>query len=974
MKCMTKLAGWKAPWRRYADEVYASLPRAEQEQVRRAFVQLVQPGQGTEDTRRVARRADLVGVNWGLVQHLADRRLVVTGQAEAGTETVEVVHEALIRGWVQLRGWMAADREFRTWQEGLRSAQRSWQASGRDEGALLRGGPLAQAEDWLANRGEYIGETEQNYIQASAELRARRQAERERRRQLTIGGLAVGLVIAVLLSVYAFGQRGAAQQSAVLAEQSAATAGAEAFSRATQQAVAEAEAQARATQQTIAEEQRQVALVQASIGLASQAELELIGNKPERAALLALEAIENYPYTWQAERALSPAVFNNHLRLILELEAELIMATWSPNGTQILTASEDQTARVWDAITGELIYTFRHDDKVAFAFWSPSGDRILTVGNDLVGKVWDAKKGELLFTLAGHQDILEEAGWNAAEDRIITTSADTTAKIWNANTGEEVTTFSSHNATVHTCIFQGCASRTSAWSPNGERVVTADEDGEIFIWDPESGEELLHLSGHEAWVNSVTWSPQGDRIASASDDGTARIWDATTGNQLASLDGHGGILGALWSPSGDRVLLNFNLEDLLIVWDPVSGEELVNFDKHSQIPWHAAWSADGSRIVSGSGGGSAIVWDSSTGVVISQFRGHSADVIFVDWSPEGDRVLTASQDGTVKVWSVAGQLTTIEISGEEGGDWAYDWSDDGEKVVRSYTGGRIKIFESATGEEILSFQAHDRSIDRAVFSPSGKALLTVARDDHAIVWNTETGEKKYEVDPAGQDGDWSPDGTRFATGSWVGSVRIWDSETGKELLQLTHNTGGRVFVRWSPDGQRVASIGLERTRIWDAKTGQLLLDINSGSTPPAWSPDSTLLASYSQIRGVIVVWDTSTGEELQSMTGHGSVVGRISWFPSGDKILAADINNEVKIWDVKTGSELANFTIQDSNGAWLSPDGHQILDAVWPNGPLIIFEVWQSLDELIDLAKDCCIFRELTPEERLQFGLPALRE
>ena len=88
---------------RYADEVYTGLPRAEQEQVRRTFVQLVQPGQGTEDTRRVARRADLVGVEWGLVQHLADRRLVVTGQDEAGSETVEVVHEALIRGWGQLR-------------------------------------------------------------------------------------------------------------------------------------------------------------------------------------------------------------------------------------------------------------------------------------------------------------------------------------------------------------------------------------------------------------------------------------------------------------------------------------------------------------------------------------------------------------------------------------------------------------------------------------------------------------------------------------------------------------------------------------------------------------------------------------------------------------------------------------------------------------------------------------------------------
>ena len=79
---------------------------------------------------------------------VADRRLVVTGRDATGVDTVEVVHEALIQRWGQLQEWMAEDRAFRIWQERLRSALRGWLISDQDEGALLRGLPLAEAEGW----------------------------------------------------------------------------------------------------------------------------------------------------------------------------------------------------------------------------------------------------------------------------------------------------------------------------------------------------------------------------------------------------------------------------------------------------------------------------------------------------------------------------------------------------------------------------------------------------------------------------------------------------------------------------------------------------------------------------------------------------------------------------------------------------------------------------------------------------------
>ncbi|BDI14286.1 hypothetical protein ANSO36C_00880 [Nostoc cf. commune SO-36] len=206
---------------RHADEKYGNLTDDEKEKVRRIFIQLVRPGEGVEDTRRVAMKAELGEQSWALVKKLADARLVVTSRNATSQETVEVVHEALIRNWGELREWMNTNRVFRAWQERLRVGMYQWQQMVQEnedatkwdeEGALLRGAALAEAEEKLKQRREDLSEGELFYIQTSVvlrdqeqKLRDREQRQRERVRQQTVyvyllaGGsiliLALGLLI-----------------------------------------------------------------------------------------------------------------------------------------------------------------------------------------------------------------------------------------------------------------------------------------------------------------------------------------------------------------------------------------------------------------------------------------------------------------------------------------------------------------------------------------------------------------------------------------------------------------------------------------------------------------------------------------------------------------------------------------------------------------------------------------------------------
>jgi len=171
---------------RYADEVYETMIIDDRERARRVFTQMVRPGEGTEDTRRLATKDELGELDWTLARRLADARLAVTARMPDGTETVEIVHEALIRGWGRLRHWMNAERSFRGWQERLRVALRQWEDSGQDEGALLRGVPLSEAAEWLSKKRRDLSTAEGEYIELGLSGREQRAAAREaqRRREL----------------------------------------------------------------------------------------------------------------------------------------------------------------------------------------------------------------------------------------------------------------------------------------------------------------------------------------------------------------------------------------------------------------------------------------------------------------------------------------------------------------------------------------------------------------------------------------------------------------------------------------------------------------------------------------------------------------------------------------------------------------------------------------------------------------------
>lgn len=234
------IGGVEGALARHADAAYNSLKSDEQLLAQRVFLQLVYPGEGQEDTRRVASYQELKGV-WSVVNTLATKRLLVTDESE-GQQTAEVIHEALIRRWGKLREWMNDHRAFRTWQERLRQDVNLWRETGQASSTLLSGYRLDEALKMRKDYDSLLSEDEHSFIEAGLQqheheeafykaqqqreiealkkinevqilrTEAERSGRRNTRRWLNIA--LFSLMIAIITAIYAFVQRNEAKQTA----------------------------------------------------------------------------------------------------------------------------------------------------------------------------------------------------------------------------------------------------------------------------------------------------------------------------------------------------------------------------------------------------------------------------------------------------------------------------------------------------------------------------------------------------------------------------------------------------------------------------------------------------------------------------------------------------------------------------------------------------------------------------------------
>jgi WD40 repeat protein/serine/threonine protein kinase len=848
-----ELGGLKGALARHAEAIFGTLRPDEQKAFPLVMRYLVTLGQGEEEVpnRRTVPYHDFVALERadaeqkvgakGFVDLFVKNRLLVADTDPQGEVTVSIVHEALLREWQRVTDWLKQNREFLRMRSRLEASMRQWRLMERHRDYLLPAGlPLAEADKLVDEFGNSLNREQLDYIAASVAEQTRKRSLRNRIRNVVTVGFALLAIAAGGFAWIARNQKLEAERVTVRLHEQLSEASWGSFNQ--------------------AERQFQLGEWQEGIALLSRA----IKFNPENQV-----ASERFfqELIIHREKALPPFIASfSHQDVVND-------AVFSRDGIRILTASRDNTAKLWDAASGKLIASFAHQDGVIHAAFSPDDARILTASADHTAKLWDATSGALIASFA-HQDRISDAVFSPDGGRILTASADNTAKLWDATSAKLIASFA-HEGAVENAVF----------SPDGKQILTASADGTAKLWDATSGTLIASFARGNS-LYCARFSPDGTRVLTASADDTARLWDAASGALIVSVAHQGAVEDAVFSPDGGRIL-TASWDKTAKLWDAASGRLIASF-AHQDGVIHVAFSPDGVRVLTASWDKTAKLWDAASGTLIASFE-HQDRVNNVLFSPDGGRVLTASSDNTAKLWDVA------------------------------------------VGKRIASFIHQDR-INDAVFSPRSGSILTASADNTARLWDATSG--KFIVSFAHKDrvsdATFSPDGARIVTASWDNTAKLWETASGKLIASLGHQDDVSRAT-FSPDGARVLTASADNTaKLWDTASGKLIASFvhQDQVNDAVFSPNGARILTASA-DNTAKLWDTASGKLIVSLA-HQDVVSRAAFSPDGTRILTASRDRTAKLWDTASGKLIASFAHQDRvNNAVFSPDGAWILTASW---------------------------------------------
>jgi WD40 repeat protein/serine/threonine protein kinase len=933
---------------RRAEELYQEQDAEEREAIRQMFLRLVSvsdqvTGAASDvpspaDTRKRVLRSELLSAASDperldeIIDTYAEYRLLSLDHHSATRQaTVEVAHEAILREWDRLQGWVGDSlEELRLYKQLIR-ATNEWIEAGREGSFLLRGARLVHFASWANDTVLSLTLDEQAFLDASISGREarlaveRRRQEQEahleqranRRLKALVGILVLGLVIAIGLAIAAVS-----------------------FAR-------------RAEEQTRIAEQQQRLTVARELAAAALGNLEL---NPERSILLALEAIDT---TYRVDGTVLPEL-ENILHLAVQAdrtEITIPMAgkvIFSPDGRSLAIGSSAGDLRLWDSDTGQQNHLLDgHTSLISGLSFSPEGRFLASSSFDGQVRIWDVASGNEIALITGHDGQVYNVALSP-DGRQLATVDPEAVRIWdltslyNRNSDESRSIELSEPAVIQATPD---VANTVIFSPDGQRVAALISGLAILVWDANLGEQVLEIPEVSDFVSGIAFSPNGEYLAGSAGGGGVALWNADTGEQVRILPETVPITGVAFSKDG-RTLAAAAKNGMVTLWDMESSEQTISILGQPTGFNFMALSPDGQRVAAGNGPASTSVWDvGPTGgrewLTISAHEGKVHDAIY---NPSGTRIASSGEDGNVRVW------------------------------------------DAVTGELLHDLPAQREWEHFPAFSPDGERLAAANRDGGITIWDANTGEEHLAVygdvpAPALSAIAFSPDGSRLAAGGKAGIVHIWDAVTGQRLTTIENLNGMSITeLVYSLDGDHIFSydlLGISRT--WNDDSGELLTSLSTGVVCEATLWDAELssdgrLQAMATFDGYAYVYhavgepeDPPRYEISHELAGHEGVVTGVGFNPEGTVLASSGFDGTARLWDLGTGEALATLTDQPLplEGVDFSPDGRYVVTA-GDDGTVRVYMA--SLEELMALARSR-LSRSFTEEECQRYlHLPACAE
>jgi WD40 repeat protein len=900
---------------RLGEQTYASLSEPERRAARGILLRLADAGE--HEAAFVRRRMPLDELDperdedtAAALAALVDSRLVT-----ADGDTLEVAHEALLREWPRLRGWLEEDADGRRLHQHLTTASRDWQAAGRDSGELYRGARLASTLDWVAGHEGELNELERDFIaesRADAEHEAEHQRRANRRLRALLAGLAVLLALAVAAGVVALNQRGEARDAALAADAQrlgVEAAGQERLDQALLFARAAVELdESPATQSSLLSVlQRNPATVGAVdhgwgiYGAAISPDGKLMAIGDDLGSVVVYDAVTRQP-----------------LGQPYQIETGLIQnVRFSPDGGTLAVSFLDRSAPDQRSGLVDLIDPRSRERRlrlrVPLALRAPAPP----------GFVY----ADVVF-LPNGRDLLVHPVHGAAPDApaspVYRVDGETGAATERLLVGRHASYFYSSETADRRRVF-----------------LTSLRDDRTWELDPE------RLSVVRSWpVGDYAGAVSPDRrvFALGSRTGRVRMLDLSSGRIRSLRGSHDGrMLRMRFTPDG-RTLVTTGMDGQVLAWDVERRTVVERFAGHTRPIDGLDMTRDGSTLITASEDTRAILWDLAGDrrldrrfLVGRRFeRDFAARGIAV--SPDGRTLAIGHSDGAVDLFDTLTLRRRGIVGALDGAAISIDFSPDGGLLAVTGIGGRITLWNARTLAPAGELEGVSADSPALAFSPDGRLLAAA------------------EADPAGP--------------LLPRPLRVWDVR-GRALTAF-RGQSALGTIAFSPDGELIAAAaGRLGTEVRDVRTGRLVKRLGTEDSPysVAFSPDGELLF-VGQYDGRGRLLSTETWKPVgRPLEGHTARITFSEFSRDGRTLVTAAADGTAVIWDVETQKPLGSplqLVPSTFASAALSPDGSRLF-AISTRGEGISFQLSREA-----WKRHACLVagRELTAAE-WEDALPA---
>lgn len=469
-------------------------------------------------------------------------------------------------------------------------------------------------------------------------------------------------------------------------------------------------------------------------------------------------------------------------------------------------------------------------------------------------------------------------------------------KIWDIKSGKELRRINGSGHSIIDLRFQD----------NDSLLIAADKKSNLQHWSVSENFKPTFLNFSQKDILALSFSADGTRFAAGGGDGEVFIGNTKSGEEICRIPFEGRILSVAISPDG-RMVAAGNFENQIVFWNIEANKKIQQINTPGGAVRCATYSQDNKWVATGRRDGSIQVWDANSGSETMRFKSDCEGVLSINFSKNGKYIITGGVDAGVRFWDSHSGQELYRIENHQ--DWVQSLSisSDGSLLATGASDGHVYLYDLIHLKTKMAFMGHGGFIYDSVFSVDG-SLLMICGDDGVCIFDAHKGILTQRLTNYGAKfrcAAFSPDSLVVAASDIGGNIHVWNRNSGKEIICLSTENEWTSSVSFSPDGSLLACASSGGVRLWSMINGEQMhyfATQHEAAFDVVFFPDAgRIVCSYGD--DGVKIFDIKLGCEIYSSQPHEGWIEEIA--VAGGNNLAAWANSAgITIFDADLRREI----------------------------------------------------------------------